>query len=198
MIFSEKDHTLSNLTRLAPGLERGPQATIKTKLIDRRRGIDGADAAKLDAGPLKAALLQHAARRRIADASPGRKHLMAERGEGVVDQRPRGLGGVAATPKGDAQPVAELSAVLPRVKAAHSDQRAVKLDRKYGLAARLIDRGDKSCGIRGGIGMRKTRGVLGNAAVTGQSHHCRHVAAQRRAQRQPRGFERGNAARLGV
>src|SRR5262249_14635400 len=115
------DHALSNLTRLTPGLERGPQATIKTKAIDRRRGIDGADAAKLDAGPLEAALLKHAARRRIAHASPGGKLIIAELGEGVVDQRPRGLGGVATAPKRDAERTAEFSAVLQRIKPAPSD-----------------------------------------------------------------------------
>src|SRR5215467_4602144 len=147
-------HALSNLTRLTPGLERGPQATIKTKAIDRRRGIDGADAAKLDAGPLEAALLQHAPRCRIADASPGGKLLIAELGEGVVDQRPRRFGGVAAPPKRHAQPIAELGAVLPRVKSAHSDQPAVKLDRKYRLAAGLIDRGEEAYGVRGAVRRR--------------------------------------------
>src|ERR1700751_1992358 len=108
---------LGHLACLAPGLERGPQAAIEAKAIDRRRGIDSADAAKLDAGPLEAALLQHAARRRIADASSGRKRVMAEFGEGVIDQRPRRLGRVAATPKGHAQPIAELGAVLTQIDA---------------------------------------------------------------------------------
>src|SRR5262249_2602470 len=85
-----------------------------------------------------------------------------------------------------------------RIKPAHSDQPAVKRDRKYRLAAGFIDRGEECHSVRGAIGMRDTRGVLGDAAVAGQSHHGRYVAVRRRTQRKPRGFARGHATRLGV
>src|SRR5262249_60668005 len=140
--------------------------------------------------------LMTAPRRRMAAGSPGGRRLIAEFGKGVVDRRPRALGGIPTAPKGTAEPIAEFSAVLPRIKPAHSDQPAVKRDRKYRLAAGFIDRGEECHSVRGAIGMRDTRGVLGDAAVAGQSHHGRYVAVRRRTQRKPRGFERGDATRL--
>ena len=100
-----------HLPRLRPGLERRPQAAIETKTVDRRGGIDGPNPAKPDTGPLETALLKHAARRRVADAGSGLQQLMAQLAEGVVNHGANCLGRVAASPKGNAEPITELGAV---------------------------------------------------------------------------------------
>src|SRR5947207_12393482 len=50
----------------APASERRPQAAVQAEAVDRCRRLDRADAIEADAGPLEAALLQHAARGRVA------------------------------------------------------------------------------------------------------------------------------------
>ena len=62
-----------------PALERCPDAALQPEAVDRRRGIDGADAVKADAGPLEAALLQHPARGRVGDAGAGLQRVVAGR-----------------------------------------------------------------------------------------------------------------------
>src|SRR5262245_15746884 len=83
-------------SHLAPVLERLPQAAVETEAIERRRGGDRPDSGEDDAGPLEAAFLQHAARRRVAHPRAGGQPIELQVVEGVVDERARGLGGVAA------------------------------------------------------------------------------------------------------
>src|ERR1043165_8289433 len=91
-----------------PTLQRGPDAALEPEAIDRYRRPERADAAQADAGPLEAALLQHAARVRIGDAHRGLQRLWAEMGEGVIDQRAPPPGGVALAPVARAEPVADV------------------------------------------------------------------------------------------
>src|SRR5215213_4153184 len=58
------DHAL----RRAPAFQRSPQAAVEAEAVDRRRARDRADTQQACTGPLEAAFLQHAARRRIGDA----------------------------------------------------------------------------------------------------------------------------------
>src|SRR5438552_1182406 len=78
----------------APAFQRGPDAALEAEAIDRHRRAERADAAKTDAVPLEAALLQHAPRLRIGDAHAGLQRLVLQVGEGMVDQRAHRLGGV--------------------------------------------------------------------------------------------------------
>jgi len=58
-------------------------------------------------------LLHHAARRGVHRHRRGLDAVGAELGEGLVDQRPGALGGVALTPGITSQPVAELRLERP-------------------------------------------------------------------------------------
>src|ERR1700691_1379634 len=94
--------------RGAPALERGPDPPFQPESVERRRRTDGADAVEADPGPLEAAFLQHASRRRVADARPrmeGRAKAFAKR---VVDERAGGLGRIAIAPERYTQPIADL------------------------------------------------------------------------------------------
>src|SRR5262249_29407707 len=66
---------------LSPAFQRGPDTALEPEAVDRRRRVDRADAAQADAGPLEAALLQHAARRRVGDARARLQRLMIELAE---------------------------------------------------------------------------------------------------------------------
>ncbi len=57
-----------------------------------------------------------------------------------------------------------------------------------------IDRRDKVLGVLDAIRMRNARGILRDAAIVGETRNGFDVAATRRAQHQPLGFENGNAA----
>src|SRR5262245_13718125 len=94
--------------QLAPAAQRGPQAAVEAEAVDRCRRRDGAEALQLHAGPLEAALLEHAPRRRVADPRARLQRLEAERGERMVDHGARRLGGVALAPIRHAKPVADL------------------------------------------------------------------------------------------
>src|SRR5262249_52312352 len=102
---------LSNLPRFGPGLKRSPHTAIEPEAIDRGRVIADADAAQLDARPLEATLLQHAARRRVADTRPSLQRLMSELAETVIDHGANRFGRVASVPERHADPIAELSPV---------------------------------------------------------------------------------------
>jgi hypothetical protein len=54
-----------------PALEGGPDAALKSEAVDGRGGMQRADAAEADAGPLEATFFQDAARRRVGDAGAG-------------------------------------------------------------------------------------------------------------------------------
>src|SRR5580698_9552703 len=112
--------------RPPPRLQRRPQAAIEAKAIDRRGGVDGADARQPHAGPLEAAFLQHPPRGRIVDARAGYQRVMLEIAENMIDQGAHRLGGKAASPIGHAKPVAHLGSVFTQVNTADADRRAFK------------------------------------------------------------------------
>src|SRR5712691_6817897 len=86
----------------------GPQAAGEPEAVARRRRSQRADAVEPDPRPLEPALLQHPARGRVAHARARDQRVVPEVDEGVVDQRARGLGGVAVAPERDAKPIADL------------------------------------------------------------------------------------------
>src|SRR4029079_10233284 len=92
----------------APAFQRGPQPAVEAEAVDWHRARQRADALQPRAGPLKAALLQHAPRRRIGDARRRLDRLAVEVGEDVIDDRAHGFGTVALAPVLDAEPVAHL------------------------------------------------------------------------------------------
>src|SRR4029077_16166210 len=103
-----------------------PEAAIEPKTVDRRRRFYAADAVETDAGPLKAALLQHPPRGRIADAGASLQRRMAEIAKGVIDHRAHRFRGIAAAPMGGAKPIADLGNALARLDAAGADHLVVK------------------------------------------------------------------------
>src|SRR5581483_578833 len=181
---------------LAPALERSPQAAIEAEAVDRRRARQRADACQAGAGPLEAALLQHAARRRVGDASGRLQRVAFEVGEGVVDHRAHRLGGVALAPMLDAEPVADLWRMPVDLReAAGADHRLVPLpgerDEEDGLVGGS-HRGDEVLGIGEPVRMRNACRVLGDAAVVRQRGYDFSVPKARRAQHEPRGLEDGD------
>ena len=112
----------------------------------------------------------------------------------MIDHRAHGLGGVAVAPIRNAEPIADLGGALARLDAADADRLAAERDDERSFACRPVDRRNESLGILGAIGMRNARGILRDAAVVGETHNSFDVAATRRAQYQPLGFENGNAA----
>src|ERR1700720_1242513 len=121
-----------------PGLERQPQAAIEPKAVDRCRGMNGADAREAHASPLERALLQHAARRGIADTRPGLQSLMPKVAKRVIDDGSRGSFHQARPPVARPKPIAELGAVVARIDAAGADQRAVQHDDEASFAVALV------------------------------------------------------------
>src|SRR6202167_6555591 len=119
---SHKGWRRSSHARRTPGLERSPQAAIKTKPIHRSRGIDGADAGEPHAGPLKRAFFQHAPRSRIAHPRAGMQRFTPEIAERIIDKGTGHLGCVATAPKGDAEPISEFGPLLARIDATRADQ----------------------------------------------------------------------------
>src|SRR5688572_18125518 len=69
----------------APALQRYPQTAVEPEAIDRRRARERADAVQTDAGPLEAALLQDATRRRIGHARGRLQCVVLALGEGIID-----------------------------------------------------------------------------------------------------------------
>src|SRR5580658_5471944 len=175
-----------------PRPQRRPQAAIEPKAIDRRRGVDGADARQPHAGPLEAAFLQHPARGRIVNARAGYQRVMLEIAERVVDQSARGFGGKAAAPIGHAEPVTQLGSVFTQLDAADADRRAVVRDGEARFAFALVGGGDELLGVFDGVGMRNARCIRGDTAIVGERCDRFGVAAARRAQHEPRGGENRN------
>src|SRR4029079_1827901 len=121
--------------------------------------------------------------------------VAVEVGEGVVDDRTHGLGGVALAPVFDAEPIADLWRVAVDLReAASADQHAIAQgNEKYRLVVE-IGRGDEVLGVRHAVRMRNACRVLGDAAVVRQ--HCDRfsVPKPRRTQNQPLGLEDGNTS----
>src|SRR5205823_11607263 len=105
---SQSGSPLDLSANFAPAPQRGPQAAVEAEAIDRGGRGDRADAVEPDAGPLEAALLQDAARGRVAHARAGDQDVTAEVAEGMVDQCARRFGGIAVPPERDAEPIADL------------------------------------------------------------------------------------------
>src|SRR5215472_2053779 len=85
-------------SHLPPALERCPDAALEPEAVDRRGGVERADAAEADARPLEAAFLQQTARGGVRDAGAGVERRVIKVREAVVDQRAHRFGGVALAP----------------------------------------------------------------------------------------------------
>src|SRR5262249_8624739 len=186
-------NTLNLFRCLAPIPWRGPPATVEAEAVDRRRGGERAEAIEADAGPLEAALLQHPARGRIAHPRAGDEHVAAEIAEGMIDDRARGLGGVALAPVAHAEPIAEfgLGPVALVDPAGADDPATLRGDQEYGLAAG-VGGGNEGPGVRQRIGMRDAQRVLGDPAVVGQHRDSLGVLEPRRSQGEPPGLDERN------
>src|SRR5712692_490259 len=89
----------------SPALERRPDAALEPEAVDRRGGVNRADAAQTDAGPLESAFLQHAPRRWIGHARRRLQRVVLEIAERMVDERVHRFGRIAFAPMGPAEPV---------------------------------------------------------------------------------------------
>src|SRR5262249_32727848 len=180
---------------LSPAFQRGPDAALEPEAIDRRGGVDRADAAQADTGPLEAALLQHVARRRIGDARGRVQFVVLEIAERMVDQRAHRLGRVAFAPERLAEPVAERGRAVAKLDAAGADQRVVRQRDDVLLLVRAFVRpADPVLRVAELVRMRNARRVLGDVAVVGERRDHFSVPEARRAQDQPRGLEDGDTA----
>src|SRR5260370_40629279 len=121
--------------RVAPVLQRRPDAAREAEAIDWCRGAQRLEAMQLDAAPLKAALLQNVARRRVGDPRAGDQVLDIEFLEGEIDHRPRRFGAKALAPMLDAEPVAEFRRLrLAPIDADAADRCVIVFDQEHGLA----------------------------------------------------------------
>ena len=174
-----------------------PSLAIETEAVARHlHAAERAHARERNAGPDVAALLQHAARGRIAHPRAGLQRLMAEFIERIRDHRARDFGRVAAAPIRHAEPIADLRiSAGEQAHAAPADQRAVAQRHQQGrLIVRTVQPVDERLGILARVGIRRARQVLRNAAVVDQRHQRRHVIEARRAQDEPLRFQHGDPA----
>src|SRR6185437_7161914 len=100
-----------------------------------------------------------------ADARPGLECLMPQIVESMIDQRAHRFGGIAAAPVGQAEPIADLRAVIAEVDAATADQLAFSGDDECGSTVSPVRAGDESVRIVDAVRMRNARRVRRDAHV---------------------------------
>src|SRR5882757_2661576 len=176
--------------RIAPALQRRPNAARQAEAVDRRRGSQRFEAVQLDTAPLEAAFLQNVARRRIGDPGARDQVLDIELLEREIDHRARSLGSKPLAPVLEAEPIAEFRRLrLAPVDADHADRRVIVFDQEYGFARLIGHRANEFHGVILQIGMRQAAGIFRNAAVIGETGNRFYVRERWPAQRQPFGLE---------
>ena len=149
-------------------------------------------AIELNAAPLEAAFLQHAARRRIADPRAGTQRGVVLASEGVIDQRAHRFGGVAVAPERRADPVADLRLrPFAQIEAAGADDIVIAQDQKCFFAGPRVGGGDPLHRVGKLVRMRNAQCVLCDAAIIGERGYGFSVLDARRTQNKPLGLEDG-------